>query len=229
MFLTRMQINPRRRGARILLSSPQALHAAVCSGFADATPSDEGRILWRLDNYGPHRVILFVASPDKPDFTHIIEQAGWPTTETWDTKPYERLLDRLTVGQRWQFRLTANPVHSGRREGWTDTKPLGHVTVRQQQQWLLDRASRHGFKIQPRQADNAVDGELELLITDRGVRRFPRGDKRVTISTATFEGLLEVTDAAALKNSLSFGIGRAKSYGCGLLTLAYPTTSDSPR
>ncbi|MFF3228835.1 type I-E CRISPR-associated protein Cas6/Cse3/CasE [Nocardia suismassiliense] len=93
MFLTRMQINPRRRGARLLLSSPQALHAAVCSGFADATPSDEGRILWRLDNYGPHRGILFVASPDKPDFTHIIEQAGWPTTETWDTNPDDRLLD----------------------------------------------------------------------------------------------------------------------------------------
>ncbi|WP_433664695.1 type I-E CRISPR-associated protein Cas6/Cse3/CasE [Nocardia sp. CA-128927] len=229
MFLTRMQINPRRRGARLLLSSPQVLHAAVCSGFADATPSGEGRILWRLDNYGPHRVILFVASPDKPDFTHIIEQAGWPTTETWDTKPYDRLLDRLTLGQQWQFRLTANPVHSARREGWTDTKPLGHVTIRQQEQWLLDRTPRLGFQILPRKADNAVDGEVELVITDRGVRRFSRGDGRVTISTATFEGLLEVTDVAALKNSLTFGIGRAKSYGCGLLTLAYPATPDSPQ
>ncbi|MFE9575351.1 type I-E CRISPR-associated protein Cas6/Cse3/CasE [Nocardia sp. NPDC006044] len=229
MFLTRMQINPRRRGARLLLLSPQALHAAVCSGFADTTPSDEGRILWRLDNYGPHRVILYVASPDKPDFTHIIEQAGWPTTETWDTKPYDRLLDRLTLGQQWQFRLTANPVHSARREGWTDTKPLAHVTIRQQEQWLLDRTPRLGFQILPRNADNATESEVELAITDRGVRRFTRGAGRITISTATFEGMLEVTDVAALKNSLTFGIGRAKSYGCGLMTLAYPAEPGSPQ
>ncbi|MEV6321352.1 type I-E CRISPR-associated protein Cas6/Cse3/CasE [Nocardia sp. NPDC051787] len=224
MFLTRMQINPRRRGARTLLSSPQALHAAVCSGFTDATPTNEGRVLWRLDTYGPHRVILFIASPDKPDLTHIVEQAGWPTTQAWDTKPYDRLLERLTLGQQWQFRLTANPVRAGRREGWSDTKPLGHVTVRQQQQWLLDRAPRLGFRVMPRQAHNA-DGEVELAVIDRAVQRFTRGDSRVTISTATFAGLLEVTDVASLKHALTFGIGRAKSYGCGLLTLAYPTTA----
>ncbi|MFX0573767.1 type I-E CRISPR-associated protein Cas6/Cse3/CasE [Nocardia nepalensis] len=226
MFLTRMPINPRRRGARILLSSPQALHAAVCSGFAEAAATEEGRILWRLDNYGPHRVLLYIASPDKPDLTHIVEQAGWPTTQAWDTKPYDRLLDRLTVGQLWQFRLTANPVHSGRRDGWADTKPLAHVTARQQEQWLLDRADRIGIRILPRQAPDATDNEFELAITDRSVRRFTRGNTRVTISTATFEGILEVTDVAALRHSLSFGIGRAKSYGCGLLTLAYPTQTD---
>ena len=36
MFLTKMPINPRRRGARNLLASPQALHAAVMAGFPDA-------------------------------------------------------------------------------------------------------------------------------------------------------------------------------------------------
>ncbi|MFE9328949.1 type I-E CRISPR-associated protein Cas6/Cse3/CasE [Nocardia sp. NPDC052278] len=167
-------------------------------------------------------------TPDKPDLTHIVEQAGWPTTETWDTKPYDRLLERLTLGQQWQFRLTANPVHSARRDGWTDTEPLARITVAQQQQWLLDRAARIGIRILPGLAPNATADEVELTITDRTVHRFTRGQGRVTISTATYEGLLEVTDVAALRHSLTFGIGRAKSYGCGLLTLAYPTT-DNPR
>lgn len=217
MFLTRMPINARRRGARLLLSSPQAVHAAVLAGFPDPGPTDQGRVLWRLDTYGPQRVLLYVCSPEAPDFTHIVEQAGWPATQTWDTRSYDGLLGSLCAGQRWQFRLTANPVHSVRREGWADTKPLGHVTVSQQQQWLLARTERLGFRV----AKSATDGsEPDLAVVDRAVRRFGRKGARVTLSTATYEGHLEVEDAEALRRALTFGIGRAKSYGCGLLTLA---------
>ncbi|MFI6713611.1 type I-E CRISPR-associated protein Cas6/Cse3/CasE [Nonomuraea sp. NPDC050478] len=42
----------------------------------------------------------------------------------------------------------------------------------------------------------------------------------VVLSTATFEGKLRVTDTAAFTERLLGGIGPAKSYGCGLLTLA---------
>lgn len=42
----------------------------------------------------------------------------------------------------------------------------------------------------------------------------------VRITTARFEGELTVVDAAALRHALMYGIGRARGYGCGLLTLA---------
>nr|WP_246300524.1 type I-E CRISPR-associated protein Cas6/Cse3/CasE [Actinopolyspora biskrensis] len=221
--MTKMPLNPRRRGARKLLGSPQALHAAVQAGFADPSPTEEGRVLWRLDTYGQHRVVLYTATPEKPDFTHVVEQVGWPTTEAWQTRDYDDLLDSLRPGQHWQFRLTANPVRSGRREGWETTKPLGHVTVKQQEQWLLDRASRLGFRLLTTEGDTEGDAEPELAVVDRSTRRFERKGNQVTVSTATFEGHLEVTDTAALRHSLTFGIGRAKAYGCGLLTLAPPS------
>lgn len=222
MFLTRMALNPRRRGARSLMASPQALHAAVMAGFANGHASDAGRVLWRLDSYTAHRVVLYTVSPDKPDFTHLVEQAGWPTTETWDTRSYDSLLESLACGQRWQFRLTANPVRSGRREGWADTKPLGHVTVKQQEHWLLDRSRAAGFQIVP--CLNAPDDNIDLdfAVVERSIRRFRRKDGQVTIATATFEGNLEVVDADALRRTLIWGIGRAKSYGCGLMTVAHP-------
>lgn len=223
MFLTRMPINPARRGARRLLASPQAMHGAVLAGFAGLSDSDDGRVLWRLDNYGPHRVLLYVASPDKPDFTHVVEQAGWPTTEAWETRSYDTLLDSLRIGQHWQFRLTANPVRSGRREGWTDTKPLGHVTVRQQETWLTDRAAKLGFRILPSRAGvSDEEGVPDLAVVDRAVRRFDRKGSRVTLATATYQGGLEVTDVDALRRALTCGVGRGKAYGCGLLTLARP-------
>lgn len=224
MFLTKMQINPRRRGARILLASPQAMHAAVLAGFPDARPTDEGRVLWRLDTHGQHRVALFIVSPDKPDLTHLVEQAGWPTTCAWETRCYDGLLSSLRIGQHWQFRLTANPVRAGKREGWSDTKPLGHVTVKQQEGWLLDRVERLGFQI----AGTTADGQPDLAVIDRSVRRFDRNGSRITVSTATFEGHLEITDPDLLRRGMTFGIGRAKSYGCGLLTIARPRTVGSP-
>lgn len=46
------------------------------------------------------------------DFTGLIEQAGWPTAPTWDTASYDRFLERPAEGQRWRFRVTANPTRS---------------------------------------------------------------------------------------------------------------------
>ena len=37
---------------------------------------------------------------------------------------------------------------------------------------------------------------------------------------STFEGMLTVTDRDAFVHALTHGIGRAKGYGCGLLTIA---------
>lgn len=226
MFLTRMAINPRRRGARALMASPQALHAAVMAGFANGGPTNDGRVLWRMDTYTTHRAVLYTVSPGTPDFTHLVEQAGWPTTETWDTRTYDSLLASLSRGQQWQFRLTANPVRSGRRDGWADTKPLGHVTVKQQERWLVDRSENAGFRLALCHHTSGEEGDVDLAVVDRTIRRFRRQGGQVTIATATFEGNLEVTDADALRRSLTRGIGRAKSYGCGLLTLARPR---SPR
>jgi CRISPR system Cascade subunit CasE len=219
MFLTRMQINPRRRGARKLIGSPHAMHAAVSAGFPDARPTERGRVLWRLDAHSAERTFLFVASPEPPDFTHIAEQAGWPTTQTWATHPYDPFLSALAAGQRWQFRLTANPVHAARRPEWTETKPLGHVTVKQQENWLIERAPRLGFALAPAGVESG-EADVDLAVIDRAVRRFRRGGDTVTLATATFEGQLEITDPALLRAALSRGVGRAKSYGCGLLTLA---------
>lgn len=226
MYLTKMAINDRGRGAHPLLASPQAMHAAVVAAFSDGgQATDEGRVLWRLDTYDTHRVLLYIVSPDKPDLTHVVEQAGWPTTQGWETRPYDPLLESLHAGQHWQFRLTANPVRSGRRQGWTDTKPLGHVTVKQQEQWLINRAATAGFRLAPSHHSDTDD--VDLAVVDRSIRRFRRDKDTVTIATATFRGHLEVTDPIALRHTLTHGIGRAKSYGCGLLTLARPP-SDKP-
>lgn len=217
MHLTRFEINTARRGARKLLSSPQNVHAAILSAFpaGAAEPSENGRVLWRVDTAGP-ATHLYLVSPGKPDLTHLVEDAGWPSTEGWVTKDYTTLLDRLTAGERWAFRLRANPTRSGRKTAESSTtQRFGHLTADQQLAWLTARAAGAGFEIPVGQLD-----QLQAAVVHREVVRFDRRGTQVTLATATYEGALVVRDAGALRRTLTHGIGPAKGYGCGLLTLA---------
>lgn len=218
MHLSRVVLNPVRRGARRLLGSPQVMHAAVLASFPDPAGGAGGRVLWRVDGETPHRRSLYVVSPSQPDFTHLVEQAGWPTTQTWDTTPYELFLEQLAPEQTWHFRLTANPVRKTRvRASDLDTRLVGHVTVKHQERWLLDRAEQLGVTF-----PDGPHGQGGAAVTRRGTLRFRRENQWVTLTVATYEGHLSVVDADRLRSALVRGVGRAKAYGCGLLTLARP-------
>lgn len=224
MFLTKMPINRRRRGAGKLLSYPQAMHAAVESSFPPSELTDGGpRTLWRVDSPTRDETYLYIVSPAEPDLSHLVEQAGWQTGSMWQTRSYQPLLDRLQDGDRYAFRLRANPVHSVRTDPATDTKLAAHVSVAHQEEWLLKRAETRGFSI-----SRSMEGHHDLRIVERGTMRFGKSDNGrrsrrnvITLAFATYEGVLEVTDAASLRATLISGIGRAKAYGCGLMTLAH--------
>lgn len=214
MYLTRMYLNPARRGARNLLGSPQKMHAAVMFAFPPGggvgQPGD--RVLWRVDR-NAHETTLYVSSPTPPDLTHVVEQAGWPTgANPWQTAELTPFLARLAEGQRWAFRLTANPVRSVRDPDGGRGSVRAHVTVGHQEAWLRDRAGGWGFDAHT------------LTVTGRNhatfARRTDAASNQVTVAMATYDGVLTVTDADLLRAAMRGGVGRAKGYGCGLITLA---------
>ena len=223
MYISRIALNPARLEAKKLLASPACMHSAVEHAFPPSSPRNDsdGRILWRVDMLKEsHQVWLYVVSPDKPDFSHVVEQAGWPLHPEWETRDYEPLLGRIALGQHWAFRLRANPARKvkkdrGRRENPAVIgKIMGEVTAEQQLKWLSDRAMQYGFSI-----DRAGD-DLQCQVKNRRKERFHHGTGIVTLNTAQFDGNLTVTDAELFRKALTHGIGRAKGFGCGLLTVA---------
>ncbi len=214
MYLSRVEVNPRRRSTLSMMESQQRMHAAVMASFPSFGPGETDRVLWRVDHLGPSTYFL-VQSSRKPDFSHMVDQYGWPESEQgWDVLEYDGFLSRIESGQEWRFRLTANPVHSV-HTGGSRGKVMPHVTVSQQKGWLQGRAASCGFEIA-----GSPQGEPAFDIVERHIRKFDRNGSLVTISMVTFEGTLRVTDADLLRNAMTSGIGRAKAYGCGLLTLA---------
>lgn len=225
MHLTRIEINSRRRASRELLASPYRMHGAVSCCFPRST--DSGRSLWRVDER-ENGTFLYVLSRDRPDPTIILENYGWPHIESsWQSRDYEPVIDAIRDGRSFRFRLRANPVRSIKTpagalgEGAADSettrrsrgKRVGHLTVAQQRTWFLDRAQGWGFF-----AGGAERPSADVV--EKKVWTFPKKGQTVTLSTAVFEGALEVTDQDRLRRRLLEGFGPAKAYGCGLMTLA---------
>lgn len=226
MYLSRVPLNSARRGTRLFLSSPHVTHAAVMKSFPPGAldqPTGSGRVLWRTDQHD-NAIFLYVVSPAEPDFTHIVEQAGWPTTGAWTTRKYGQLLDSLTAGQRWHFRLTANPVRS--TKNYSDPAQresrgkVAGLSAAQQLDWLQRKAIDAGFEIP--QCGPIEFAQTDARIVHRAALSFRRGRQMVRLSVATFEGTLVVSEVDSFKAALTEGIGRAKGYGCGLLTVAPP-------
>ncbi|MFJ2705910.1 type I-E CRISPR-associated protein Cas6/Cse3/CasE [Streptomyces sp. NPDC087428] len=273
MYLTRFRFNAARTGARRLLTSPQMLHAAVMSSFPDAPPTPDGgpRVLWRIDYNSAAEVLLYVTSPARPDLTHLVEQAGWPTAEPqgWSTYDYATFLTGLSADSVWAFRLTANPVHSIRRKEGEPTKRTAHRTPRYQIEWLLKQQDRGGFAIvekapEARRLERGDEYELAVggarglsfsknsassvmngspfgmnsspfgnssasSVKDSSANRGSSGSRgssatagrnAVRIAAVTYQGRLRVTDPEVFRLRLASGLGKAKAYGCGLMTLA---------
>ncbi|MCK9622388.1 MAG: type I-E CRISPR-associated protein Cas6/Cse3/CasE [Methylobacter sp.] len=122
-------------------------------------------------------------------------------------------------GQRLRFRLRANPIKtikdsskgSVEKKGKTFTKtvrvPLLHEE--QQQAWLERKL----------QAFAQLD---TLIVQPEPVLYFRKNKEGRSgkIQTVMFDGVLTITDAEAFSNQITQGIGPAKAFGCGLLSLA---------
>ncbi len=233
-YLSRIWLNPLRTGAQRLLRNPQALHAAVLGGIARQPVTE--RVLWRLETDSPHRAGLLVLTDSTPSWEHIIEQAGWPHADEPQAlvRDYQPLLNQLQRGREFAFRLHANPTTATRHPAKpspaqqrrladgprTRGVRVAHRTAQYQRDWLRKGLPKWGFEL-----PSTTDGADDVLLTARERISFTKageGDRRhrVTLTTATFDGRLRIADPALATNSLLRGVGTARGYGCGLITLA---------
>ncbi|MDO8843401.1 type I-E CRISPR-associated protein Cas6/Cse3/CasE [Methylicorpusculum sp.] len=121
--------------------------------------------------------------------------------------------------QRLRFRLRANPIKTIKDSGKGTVEKKGKTftrTVRvpllheeQQQAWLERKFQ--GFAL------------LETLIVQpEPVMYFrkPKEGRSGKIQTVLFDGVINVTDQAQFAAQILHGIGPAKAFGCGLLSVA---------
>jgi len=215
------------------LRNPYRVHQRLCMGFPSAgrreadpaflqpfQPGDfdgapggdvhqprgpAGGFLFRIDL--GHPPVVVVQSARRPDWEYAFANASFLLAGPPHVREYVPVLQS---GRRLRFRLRANPTvkRAVQRDG--QAKPARHALLDEadQRAWLMRKAQGAGFT------------PLDFAVT--GVRRVtcssPKGKQ--THVAVDFEGLLEVTDPAAFQAALAGGIGPAKGFGFGLLSIA---------
>jgi CRISPR system Cascade subunit CasE len=221
MFLHRIHLDPRCRAARRDLSDPYQLHSTLCRAFcAPERKCPEGEILWRLepetDPAGCPRIL--VQSRTTPDWEGIGVQ-GWLAKADPAIDLKDRLnLDSLKVGQRFRFRLRANPCVT--RNG----KRLGLLRLEEQESWVERKGQIHGFSIPQLTSFDLSESPKRRIDVRISQEQMLRGKQHagngIRIYSVLYDGILTVIEPEKFRHVLQTGIGHGKVMGLGLLSVA---------
>lgn len=183
-------------------------------------PNAKRKFLYRKEQNSTTRLPMFyLVSEDKP----IHENGFLRIVGVKDYAP------QLYVGQQLKFSSRINPVvsrmikdrkRSKKHDVWADAKKRGKAAglygvdlsgfVEQESKlWLIGRAEKFGFSLE----ENSVT--LEGYQSHR-FRKSARG-KEIKYGSLDFEGILAVADTELFEETLFYGIGRSKAFGCGLM------------
>jgi CRISPR system Cascade subunit CasE len=226
MYLSRLTVDPTSREFRRDYADVCEMHRTVMSAFGqitDGTPARQAHgVLWRLDT-SQRGFTQLVQSSNEPDWGRL--PTGYLAAPP-QVRTLQPVLDALAPGRRFAFRIVANPTRTITRpeaQPRADGKrPQGrNVPLRKpedQIRWLVRQGERFGFAI-PTGINGQPDAAPSPCPTTVG--RIRTEDSRpITIEPVRFDGHLIVTDPSALSAAIRDGIGRAKAYGCGMISLA---------
>jgi len=198
MYLSKLVLNPRETVVLRDLSNAHKFHQRMMQAFPDeedrAQPRQDWHILFRQE---PDSDVVLVQSEIEPD---------WAKLPTGYLKNHSVKPMNLLPEGRFQFRLRANPS----KRDFKTKKITGFYHRPDQLAWLERQGERQGFRLL----------EVDVIPSPNVFGTKQKGQSPVRLTTALYQGTLEVTDPSTFVKAVQQGIGRGKSYGCGLLSLA---------
>jgi len=193
MYLSKITLN-NSFVAKKWASNPYRIHQRICMA-CDHDP----RVLFRMEQVNG-AVVILVQSHNKPEWEKTFADLRI-LAQVVEYKTFEL---HLQPGMILRFKLAANPTV--KREG----KRQGLLKEEDQLAWLERKFTAVGARLQ---ACRVLDSSYQRS------RRTDQESEQVHW-LVLYEGLLEVTDPQKMEAAVAEGIGSAKGFGCGLLSLA---------
>lgn len=207
LWLTRITPDPSSAQARADFAGAGAIHRRLMSLLPPeelgGSPRQAAGLLFRMEETRRGSSIL-VQSARELDPSRLPD--GYGSMERRELSP---LLDALVAGHPVRYRIVANPT---KRIGRSELRGVKEKTIplrgSEAEDWWRRRAHEHG--LEPR----------SLLSQDRPDATDGSRGRRIRHAAVLFQGVGTVVDTEALRAAVERGIGRGKSHGCGLLSLA---------
>lgn len=201
--------------ARRDAANPYELHRTLSRGFANN--GNVGKFLFRIESafrVGSKSLTVLILSDDiKPNFDNISEKyPDYFNSIDEKEKPNEVLKQAFVQDAKFYFRLIANVTR--KKEG----KRFGIYDEEEQMKWLERKGQQSGFKpLTATISDFSVGNRRIMQNMAKGDKDIP---KQVIFNYGVrFDGMLKITDSDVFLNSYLKGIGPAKSFGFGLMTV----------
>lgn len=173
----------------------QWAHRKIMALFGDLGNSEQARATGK---------VLFRIEPSVGNGRILVQSAVRLEIDGLISRPLENLFTNLTVGIPVQFLLHANPVRTVNR-----TTPDGRVQTHRAQvdrnllsKWLSER----------------LTGAIKLETVASPEISYASIEK-TPLFTVTYRGSGSIIDQDSVHELLTEGVGRAKAYGCGLLSV----------
>lgn len=217
MFLSKLVINTSNPIGLRSLIDPYEAHRTIWRGFPNAVDDGPGRVLFRLEHRkNPPYLVALVQSCLEPNWQPLLQGNIILSAESKEFTL--KIIEDLTrVGQLLHFRLKANPtarkiVDDSQRDekGRPKRGRVGIFGEDRQKAWLAGKAAKGGFKLV----------ECYISAKEDSNSSKPSVKEKIKHLAVTFEGILEVTDTEIFHATLEQGIGSAKGFGFGLLSIA---------
>ncbi|MER6445484.1 type I-E CRISPR-associated protein Cas6/Cse3/CasE [Streptomyces venezuelae] len=216
LWLSRLLPDPASQQARRdLNSSGTDLHHRMMALFPDdlgPQPRAQLGLLYRTDET-PHGPVLLLQSSQRPTLDRL--PAHYATLQS---QPLDALLDALAPGRTVHYRCVASPVRKPGAQTRTlyNLPPVVPLHGDAADQWWQRQATNAGL--------NPTTLRSHPLDAIRGPHPKTRNTKPtngpISHHRTRFEGTATITDPSLLRKAITHGIGRGKSYGCGLLSIA---------
>ena len=219
MYLSRLILNPRSRRVQKEIADRYQLHRSLMTAFPDDLGDDQERLLFRIEKSEYGRALsLLVQSWTMPHWTWLAEPGarGYLLPVSEPNPAVKQFELNLAPRQRLAFRLRANPTMR-RRCSDGERRRVGLYGEEQQIDWLHRKAERSGFEVLS--ARSSAQTTVSGCVYRNGRKH------ELTLFSVQFDGLLEVENPDQLEETVRGGVGSAKAFGFGLLSLAPPRTS----
>ncbi|MBN2763277.1 MAG: type I-E CRISPR-associated protein Cas6/Cse3/CasE, partial [Bacteroidales bacterium] len=205
MYLSKLELNLRSKDVRRDLADCYQMHRTLYKLVPDKMDNATDRVIYRIEDYNispqyreKKTISVLIVSELAPDLNKLPDNY----VVSCQQLDYKSKIQHLNNGDKLKFLLRANPTKK------VDKKRISIIKYDDRVKWLIHKAENHGFKV------------IDVNVSGEGAKSSPsKQSHQLTFNSVVYNGILEIVEIVQFKQTLFNGIGSAKAFGFGLITI----------